>query len=114
MQILVIFACQDLYSYDGFCSHRNMVEGDYSLNDLAHTKRDYLASFTAKRFSKISVIHMEVSPEGTITVLDSVQGEHPLKTRIEINPAAVKARAARKEVKPKNTYPAFFDEVDAT
>ena len=96
MQVLFIYVCTDSYSHEEFHLHRTMMEGDYSKNDLSHVKQEYLASFTAKRISKLSITHLDVSPTGEVTVLDNVQGEHPLKVRREINPAAVQAKEARR------------------
>jgi len=103
MQILLIYTCTDPYSHEEFHLQRTLIEGDYSKNDLSHMKQEYLASFSAKRTSKLSITHLDVSPTGEVTVLDNIQGEHPLKVRREINPAAVQAKEARskKVVTPK-------------
>ena len=97
MQVLFIYVCTDPYSHEEFHLHRTMMEGDYSKNDLSHIKQEYLASFSAKRTSKLSITHLDVSPTGEVTVLDNIQGEHPLKVRREINPAAVQAKEARRK-----------------
>jgi len=102
MQILIVFACQNKYSYDEYGIHRQMLEGDYSKGDIEITKRDYKSSFQNKRLSKLGIVHLDVSQDGVVTVIENLQGQNELLVRKEINPAAVAAKVARKaQVKPK-------------
>lgn len=103
MQILVVFACTDLFSYDGFGLQRQCLEGDYTKRDLENLKKEYVSLFSKKAISKLSLTHVDISPTGEVSILDNIQGENPLKEYKEINPAAVKARAAR-EAKRVNPY----------
>lgn len=97
MQILTVFACADLFSYDAFQLHRTAVEGDWSKGDLVSIRNEFVSNFNAKRFSKLSLTHINIADDGTVTVIENLQGEHPLKTRREINPAAAAARKARQQ-----------------
>ena len=105
MQILLIHSCSDLFSYDSYGRSGCWIEGDYSKGDLDSYKRQYLDAFNKKRMSKISVVHMDIAEDGTVTVLENVQGTHPLKVRKEINPAAVAKRAARAGAKQAEFNP---------
>jgi len=96
MQVLLIHACNDRFSYDDYALHRAVVEGDYSQRDLLQIKNDYVTLFQTKRVSKVGIVHIDVSPEGQVTVIDNIQGVNELAVRKEINPAAVAAKAARK------------------
>jgi len=97
MQILTVFACADLFSYDAFQLHRTAIEGDWSKGDLVSIRNEFVSNFNAKRFSKLSLTHINIADDGAVTVLENLQGQHPLKTRREINPAAAAARKARQQ-----------------
>jgi len=102
MQILIVFACQNKYSYEEYGLHRQLLEGDYSKSDIEITKRDYKSNFQNKRLSKLGIVHLDVSKDGVVTVIENLQGQNELLVRKEINPAAVAAKAARKaQVKAK-------------
>jgi len=96
MQVLLIHACNDRFSYDDYALHRSLIEGDYSQRDLLQVKNDYITMFQTKRVSKVGIVHLDISPEGQVTVIDNIQGVNELVVRKEINPAAVAAKAARK------------------
>jgi len=96
MNILLIYACTDKFSHDDYTIHRQMMEGDWSKQDMENVKADYKTSFQKKRISKLGVVHINVESDGTVTVIENLQGTNELATRREINPAAVAAKAARK------------------
>ena len=114
MQILMMHACSNLFSYDEFSLQRTCIEGDYSKRDIESLKKEYIRAFSEKRISKISITHLDVTPNGEVIVIDNIQGENPLKQYKEINPAAVSAKAARssKEIAPADTTLTFSTVVD--
>jgi len=110
MNILLIHCSTDKYSHDDYHLNRQMLESDYSLADMLSVKEDYKRSFQRKSTMKIGIVHLDVSADGTVTVVENLQGEHPLLQRREINPAAIAARAARQAQK----ISVVFDEISAT
>jgi len=95
VQIVIVHCCHDRYSHEPYQYEGMRVEGDYSVESLEKFKKDYVTAFHGKRLSRIGIVHMNVSPDGTVTVIDNIQGKNEVKSRREINPAAVAAKASR-------------------
>jgi len=95
VQIVIVHCCHDRYSHEPYQYEGIRVEGDYSVESLEKFKKDYVAAFQGKRLSRIGIVHMNVSPDGVVTIIDNIQGKNEVKSRREINPAAVAAKASR-------------------
>ena len=102
MKVLFVHGSADPFSHQmGFI--RSAIEGDYSARDIEQMASKYKAQFEREAFSAIALMLLDVDAiSGRVEVLMNVQGTHPLKVRVEVNPEAVKVREERNKGKKTN------------
>ena len=99
MKVLFVHGSYDPFSHQmGFI--RSAIEGDYSARDIEQMANKYKTQFERGAFSAIALMLLDVDAiSGRVEVLMNVQGTHPLKVRVEVNPEALKVREERNKGK---------------
>lgn len=96
MKLLTIWSSADPFSHEmSLQAIRDSI--NYGEDDLQNYLETFKKRFQMKSYSAVSIVLVEVnSNTGEVTVLENIQGRHPLKSRKVVNPEASVARDARR------------------